>query len=286
MKKVMVALVTPFDLHNKVDFKALGQIVRRLIKEGVDGFIVCGTTAETPTLTHNEKMAILRYVIEISKQRVEIWFGCGTNDTNGTIQACIEAEKEAIDGVLLVTPYYNRPNDEGIFAHYDKIAESIHTNIMLYNVPSRTGIHLNFDVIKRLIEKHDNITSLKQASSDLKTVRLLKQYYPDYLIYSGEDAYFDEGFEAGMDGLISVMGHVGLLELKEFITQEDVSHNTWKKLKELTDLTFCDSSPAPIKYMLSLRNECRNIVRLPLVPIQIDKQKRIQEFIDKKQQSS
>ena len=110
----MVALVTPFDLHNKVDFKALGQIVRRLIKEGVDGFIVCGTTAETPTLTHNEKMAILRYVIEISKQRVEIWFGCGTNDTHGTIQACIEAEKEAIDGVLLVSPYYNRPNDEGV----------------------------------------------------------------------------------------------------------------------------------------------------------------------------
>lgn len=281
MNKVMVALITPFDLHNKVDFKALGQIIKRLMDEGVDGFIVCGTTAETPTLTHNEKIAILRYVIEIVQHRVEIWYGCGTNDTNGTLQNCIEAEKEDIDGVLLVTPYYNRPSNEGIFAHYDKIAQNIHTKIMLYNIPQRTGVQLSYDIIRRLIEKHSNIVALKQASLELDTVRLLKQEFPTFQIYSGEDAFFDEGFDAGMDGLISVMGHIGLPEIKAFIVQNRIHHDQWKWLKKLAELTFCDASPAPIKYMLSLRKECRNTVRLPLVSIQTDKQKLIQDFINK-----
>lgn len=285
MKKVMVALVTPFDLHNKVDFKALGEIVKRLLREGADGFIVCGTTAETPTLSHSEKMAILHYVIEIVNHRAEIWYGCGTNDTQSTIEACKEVEGEAIDGVLLVTPYYNRPNEEGLFMHFDTIAESITNKIMLYNVPGRTGVHLTYAVIERLLKKHKNIVSLKQADSDFETVHLLKLKYPEFVIYSGEDACIDEAFGYEMDGLITVMGHVGLKELKEFMIQKDIEHHKWKYLKELAAFTFCEASPAPIKYMLSLRKECRNIVRLPLVKLSVDKQTQIQNFFDKKGQS-
>lgn len=276
MKQLMVALVTPFTEENKVDYKALDRIVHRLMKEGCDGFIVCGTTAETPTLSHNEKLSILRHVIRKVKHRAQIWYGCGSNDTAATILACKEAEKEDIDGVLLVTPYYSKPNAAGLYAHYDAIASAVHTNIMLYNVPSRTGVELTQETIHALLNTHDNITALKQACSNLDTVKWLKAQHPAFQIYSGEDGFFDEGFDAGMDGLISVMGHVCMRKLRSFCDEGRVDNKLRKQLYELASLTFCEASPAPVKYMLHTLDECENILRLPLVAVSAAAQEKIQ----------
>ena len=281
MKKLMVALVTPFTRDNKVDYKSMDRILHRLLKEGCDGFIVCGTTAETPTLSHNEKLSILRHVIKRVKHRAEIWYGCGSNDTAATILACREAQKEAIDGVLLVTPYYSKPNAAGLYAHFDALASAVDTNIMLYNVPARTGVELTYETIHALLEKHKNITALKQACSNLDMVRRLKQQHPDFLIHSGEDGFFDEGFDAGMDGLVSVMGHVCMKELRTFCDDERVDNRLRRRLYELAALTFTEASPAPVKYMLHLQDECENILRLPMVAVSEAAENRIQEYFTK-----
>lgn len=279
MNEVMIALITPFTQNDTIDYRAMDRLLRRLLKEGCEGFVVCGTTAETPTLTHSERITILRHVIKRVKHRVPIWYGCGTNNTAATIQACKEAEKEDIDGVLLVTPYYNKPTAAGLFAHYDAVASAIHANIMLYNVPSRTGVELDFETIDTLIEKHSNICALKQACTNLDVVHALKKKHPQFLIYSGEDGYFDEGIEAGMDGLISVMGHVCLPQLIQFLDGGRKDKLLRNKLYELADLTFCEASPAPIKYMLYERGECESFVRLPLVRISESAKQNIDAYL-------
>ena len=152
---------------------------------------------------------------------------------------------------------------------------------MLYNVPSRTGVELTYETVHALIEKHRNITALKQACSNLDMVRRLKQQHPNFLIYSGEDGFFDEGLDAGMDGLISVVGHVCMKELRIFCDDERVDNRMRRRLYELASLTFTEASPAPVKYMLHLQDECENILRLPLVAVSEAAENRIQEYFTK-----
>lgn len=267
MPKLMVALITPFTKDNKVDYKALDAIVSRLLKEGVDGFIVCGTTAETPTLSKHEKQTILHHVIKKTRKKAEIWFGCGSNHTQACIESCLEAQKEDITGFLLVTPYYNRPSQIGLYEHFHAIASVIHCPIMLYNIPSRTGVDISFETMVRLFHEHPNICALKQASHDIQDVKKLKEMFPHIRIYSGEDNYFDESFDAGMDGLITVMGHVFLPQMKAFIQDERRDLKLLKQLYTAAAYTFLEPSPAPIKYMLHKRGECENILRLPMTSL-------------------
>ncbi|MEG0290241.1 MAG: 4-hydroxy-tetrahydrodipicolinate synthase [Erysipelotrichaceae bacterium] len=281
MKKIMVALITPFFKKGCIDYKSLETIVLRLLGEGVDGFIVCGTTSEVSTLSHEERFQILNYVIKLCAHRCEIWFGCGSNNTQTTITLMKEAQNHEIDGYLIVTPYYNKPSQRGLFEHFSKIASHTKLPIMLYNVPARCGVTLSYEVIKALKDKHPNIYGLKQASKDYDCVKKMKQAYPDFVIYSGEDAYLKQAFQAGMDGIISVAGHLFLADIKAFIDAYENHQDT--ALTEATmvknaQLCFCDASPAPIKYMLSLRGECRNVLRLPLTVVSRDKQKLIDEF--------
>lgn len=267
MHKLMVALITPFTKENKVDYKALDAIVTRLLKEGVDGFIVCGTTAETPTLSKHEMYTILHHVIKKTRNKVDIWFGCGKNDTQACIEACVEAEKEAIRGVLLVTPYYNRPSQTGLYEHYHAIASVIHCPIMIYNIPSRTGVDVSFETMVKLFHKHPHICALKQASHHIQDVKKLKEMFHNLRIYSGEDHYFDESFDAGMDGLISVMGHIFLPQMKAFLQDGRRDLTLLKQLYTAATYTFLEPSPAPIKYMLHKRGECENTLRLPMTPL-------------------
>lgn len=284
MAKVMVALITPFTKENEIDYDALTKIVKRLMKEGCDGFIVCGTTAETPTLKEGERYAVLQHVISVVQGDCEVWFGCGRNCTRDTIRLIRKAQKYDIDGVLVVTPYYNKPSQRGLYEHYHAIAKSIPQPIMLYNVPSRCGVELEYETIRRLVHEHKNIIGLKQASKDLETVRRLKKEFPQFQIYSGEDGYFDEGIDAGMDGLISVMGHFNLEKIKTFLEEGRVNNVLKKTLVQEAALSFCDASPAPIKYILSRNQECENILRLPLCPISREKEMLISAYFDKVKQ--
>lgn len=267
MNQVMVALITPFTKEYKVDYPALKKITMRLLKEGCDGFIVCGTTGETPTLTLQERFKILKTVIEVVDQQAQIWYGCGSNNTYACIEMMQSVKELAFTGFLVVTPYYNRPSQNGIYAHYATIMKSIKKPIMLYNVPSRTGSFIEQANIEKLIMNFPQIYGLKQASNDLECVENLKKKYPDFKIYSGEDACIDEGMDCGMDGVISVMGHVFLPLIKQFLNSDRKDNHLRKKLCELAHYTFFDASPSPIKYMLNILKESENVLRLPLVPV-------------------
>lgn len=284
MQKVMVALITPFTKENEVDYDALTKIVKRLMREGCDGFIVCGTTAETPTLREAERYAVLQHVLSIVQGNCEVWFGCGRNCTRDTIRLIRKAQKYAIDGVLVVTPYYNKPSQRGLYEHYHAIASAIDSNIMLYNVPGRCGVELQYDTIRKLVYEHKNIVGLKQASHDLDTVIKLKKEFPLFKIYSGEDGYFDEGFDVGMDGLISVMGHFNMEKLQRFIKEGRKDNRLRKELYKEASLTFCDASPAPVKYLLSRKKECENILRLPMCTINREKELLLSSYFDNEEE--
>ncbi|MGX8834370.1 4-hydroxy-tetrahydrodipicolinate synthase [Amedibacillus sp. YH-ame6] len=272
MQEIMTALITPFKKHDEIDFDALGYLVEEQISQGCDGLIVCGTTAEVPTLTRTEKVQILDFVIERAQHRVPIWYGCGSNCTRLAIENCLEVENRDIAGVLLVTPYYNRPTQQGLYEHFKKISQCIHHSIMLYNIPSRTGCTLECDTLLRLLDECPNIVALKHASKDLDLVKCVMKQYPKFRVYSGEDGYFVESFEAGAMGVVSVMSHMILPQMKSYIEGGCQDEELGNMLYECAEKTFCEASPSPVKYMLCRKGVCKNVLRLPMVPISYGKE--------------
>lgn len=267
MQELMTALITPFDAYGEIDYKALALLVDEQLEDGCDGFIVCGTTAETPTLNMEERMKILDLVIEKVKGRAQIWYGCGTNYTAGSIRAVQQVENKAITGVLLVTPYYNRPSQSGIYEHFKTIAQHTIADIMLYNIPSRCGSELHEETLDALLCECPNIKALKHAAKNLDLCTHILASHPEFRIYSGEDGFFNEGFDAGMSGLVSVMSHVAMKTLRSYVDGERVDEVLKAKLAECAAMTFIESSPSPVKYMMACAGRCENTLRLPLVPL-------------------
>ncbi|MEG0313890.1 MAG: 4-hydroxy-tetrahydrodipicolinate synthase [Erysipelotrichaceae bacterium] len=268
--KVIVALITPFHRDLTIDYEALLNIINRLIYEGVDGLLVCGTTAEAPTLSDEEKFNILEFVIKNVDKRIKIYFGCGDNNTEHTLKLCKRAQKYPIEALLLVTPYYNIPNADGLYEHYNYIAKRTIANIILYNVPRRTNVNLEYNTIAKLIENNKNIVAIKQASSDIDILIKLKREYPKFNVYTGEDALLLKGIEAELDGVISVIAHLYLPLMKDILMDYNLYDYDYI-IKLINKAVFYTSSPIVIKYLLSNTNVCSNSLRLPLVPInQID----------------
>ena len=278
MKKILTALITPFDENGNVDDTALICLVKDQIKKGVDGFVICGTTGEAATLSKQERLHVLDTVIECNQGRVELWYGCGTNNTQTTIEALKEVEEKAIQGVLLVVPYYNRPNQTGLCQHFEKAAHSTKHAVMLYNVPKRCGVGLELKSICYLIEHCANIKALKHASCDLTLIKELHAIYPSFQVYSGEDSLVKEGIACGMCGIVSVMSHIILPNMRELLMGKEAAGTI---CKEFAALCFCDASPAPVKYMLYRKGFCTPKVRLPLVEIDAEKQRFIDQWLQK-----
>ena len=242
-------------------------LIERLLQEGADGFVVCGTTAETPTLMEEEKLEILRFVIEKVKHRCEIWMGCGSNCTASTCSMIRRLNSYDIDGYLLVVPYYNKPSQQGIYQHFAACAHVSEKPIMLYNIPSRCKVALAYETLYQLVHDFSNIVALKHANSDFSIVENIKRDVSSFLVYSGEDELLDESIDAGMDGIISVMAHDNLLEMKRFLEEGRKDNVLRKRLKKEASIVFMEPSPACIKYILHKKGECENILRLPMTSI-------------------
>lgn len=284
--KVMTALITPFKKNGSIDYEALDGILQEQLLQGVDGLIVCGTTAETPCLKEHERFDLLRWILNRTHHQVEIWFGCGTNNTQETMHLVKKASLYDIDGVLLVTPYYNKPSQAGLYRHFKTIAESSDLDIMLYQVPSRCGIAFEATTLQHLFTTCPNIKALKHASDDYELIASLKQRFPHISFYSGEDKTFFQGMGKGLDGLISVMSNAYLKEVKAYVEHPSLKQEAY--LKQLSTCVFQECSPSAIKYMMSKLGKCENVVRLPLVPISHTTAKKIDAFManDKNQQIS
>lgn len=281
---VMTALITPFTPDGQIDFKALEELIEKLIAEGCDGFVVCGTTAESASLSRDEKLAVLDCVIRQTDQRVGVWMGCGSNNTASTLEMIKAVEDRSIDGLLLVCPYYVRPSQAGLYAHFAACAQSTRLPIMLYNVPKRTGVELEAETVIELARDFSNICALKQACHDMDMVQRILMEQDQVQILSGEDGYFLEGLKNGISGIVSVVGHCIMPVIVKI--WEDYQYgieNTMLDhfLKQVSTMAFRCSSPADIKAMLALQGWCGETVRLPLVPLSGEDRELLRDFMNR-----
>ena len=267
--RFMVALVTPFLENGEIDYKSLVNLFEHCVQENVEGVVLCGTTGEGSALTLKEKEEILKFIISLNHNRLFIWMSCGTNNTAETLECARMASQYPIDGIMLITPYYVRPSQEGLYAHFKTIADRINLPIMLYNVPKRTGVELKSDTVIQLCNTCSNIVALKQASDNFKeTQKILANC--DCHIYSGDDGLFLEGLSMGMEGIVSVAGHLYSDLILKILNQFELGiedYESDEKLKKITRAIFQVSSPSDIKALLASYGLCKETVRLPLTPL-------------------
>lgn len=268
---VGVALITPFNQDESVDYVGLEALLELCISGGVDYFVVNGTTAENPTLTKEERYAILDFVIAKNAGRLPVVFGIGGNNTKAVAQEMADFKVEGVSALLSASPYYNKPTQEGIYQHYKLLSESSHLPIILYNVPGRTSSNISAATTLRLARDFANIVAIKEASGDLDQITNLVLDRPEgFKIISGDDNLTFPMLAIGCDGVISVSGQ-GVPEVFCKVYDEAVEGH-WNHAKEahlslfrLTNLLFQEGNPAGIKATLALRGICKDTVRLPLV---------------------
>lgn len=264
--KLITALVTPFNEFDKIDKYELVKLIKDIENQGSDGIVVGGTTGEGTSLSEEELIDIIKVINDHSKSEVII--NVGSNSTFKTISLINKIKDYRHDALMIIVPYYNKPNKKGIYEHFKCIANTFkEEKFILYNVPSRTIVKLEEDTLLKLIEECPNIIGLKHASSDLQLVKNIKDKYKDFLIYSGDDKYTLDMLKVGADGVISVLSHVFGKDIKEMI--EDYNNNIEneeidKYIKQLSDIIFCDTNPIPIKYILSKKGYKSMNLRLPM----------------------
>lgn len=269
--EIITAMVTPFDENRNVDFTALEKLVNHLIDTGSDAILVAGTTGECPTMTHEEEWEVLKFVLKVVNGRVKVIMGTGSNCTDTAIMASKKAEEIGADALLVVVPYYNKPNQRGMIAHFSAVAESVKLPIILYNIPGRTGVNMLPATVAELANKYQNIVAVKQSNGDLDLVSEMKMVCPeDFAIYSGDDSLTLPMLALGVHGVISVASHVAGAEMKEMIKLFKRGKNyealeMHKQLFPLFKKLFMCPSPAPVKDLLSEKGIIKNVLRLPLV---------------------
>ena len=267
-----VALVTPMDVEGGVDYQALGRLIEHNITHGVNYLVVLGTTAESVTLNPEEKSLIASFVHQQVAGRIPLVLGHGGNDTAALVAGFEQMDLSVYSALLSVTPYYNRPSQKGLEAHYLALAAASPLPILLYNVPSRTGCNLENETIWALLAQSSKFIGVKEASADFdKTLDLLAQRPEGFLVISGDDGTASEAILAGADGVISVIGQaltapfVALIHASSSGDRQK-TQTLMGDLSDLIDLIFEEGSPTGIKALLSILGICRSNVRLPLIP--------------------
>ncbi len=267
----LVALITPFR-DGKVDEKAFQSLVAWQIAEGTHGLVPCGTTGESPTLSHDEHRRVLELCIEAAAGRVPVIAGTGSNSTDEAIELTRHAKKVGADGALIVTPYYNKPTQTGLYAHYRAIAEAVDLPIIIYNIPGRTGVDMSIETMARLAAL-PNIVGVKEATGDV--TRITKQRRAigeDFCQLSGDDVLALGQMAHGAVGCISVTANVAPRQLSQFqeaclIGDFAAGRKLHDRLAPLHEALFLETNPAPVKYAVSLTGRCTGDIRLPLVEV-------------------
>ena len=270
----LVALVTPLNEYGSVDYDSLKKLINWHIDEGTNGIVSVGTTGESATLNVKEHLDVIDFTIKHVGKRIPVIAGTGANATNEAIELSQEAKLKGADYVLLVTPYYNKPNQSGLIKHYEEIANKVDIPQILYNVPSRTACDLKPSSVE-ILSKHQNIIGIKEAVDDFQRIRELiniTKISDDFSVFSGDDPTFLESMSLGAHGVISVAANVtprsismicrNVLnsELNEANNMNDINKNLYK-------LLFVESNPIPVKWMLFKMGLIKNIIRLPLIQL-------------------
>ena len=283
---VITAMVTPFDEYNQLNVGSLRKLIIHLLKHGSTSLVITGTTGEAPTLTAIERLRIWETAVDFAGGSVPIICGVGTNNTKTTIHNVKLAEEIGADGVLVVTPYYNKPNKIGLLTHYKEVANSTDLPIILYNIPSRTGVMMEPKTVAYLASTFDNIVGVKQSCPDMDKVTEMRILCPDdFSIYSGDDSLTLPMLSLGVRGVISVASHLFGSEIKSMIrnfkTGEVVAaRNMHKKLYPVFRALFMAPNPTPVKAALAYKGIVDEYVRKPLVTLTEDEKIELFRVID------
>jgi 4-hydroxy-tetrahydrodipicolinate synthase len=281
-----VALVTPFTKNGAIDFNGLEKVIDYSIKGGVEYVVTLGTTGESVNLDKQEKLDILNFTIEKTAGRVPVVAGFGGNSTNQVIKDIQEFHFKGVDAILSVSPYYNKPTQNGIIEHYKAVAAAAPRPIILYNVPGRTASNMLASTTLKLAEV-DNIIGMKEASGDFnQCMQIAKNKPKDFLLVSGDDNITLGLLAYGLDGVISVVGQAFPKIFTEMVRQGlkgnfEETRKLHYKLNDITDMLFAEGNPGGVKYALEVLGVCESHLRLPLVDISDDLKKRLKSAIDK-----
>ncbi|WP_392388600.1 MULTISPECIES: 4-hydroxy-tetrahydrodipicolinate synthase [Gracilibacillus] len=274
---VLTAMVTPFQSNGEIDYGKTESLVNHLIYNGTDAIVVAGTTGESPTLSKEEKLELLRFVVKITHKRIPVIAGTGSNNTYESIEMTKKAETIGADAVMLVAPYYNKPSQEGLYQHFKVIAESTSLPVMLYNIPGRTGVNVEPETIIAL-SQIENIVAVKEASGSLDAMTtIIRDTDANFSLYTGDDALTLPAVAIGANGVVSVSSHIIGNEMQTMVAaaqsgQIEKAQALHQYLLPVMQAMFMAPSPTPVKAALQLQGIDVGSVRLPLVPLNDEQQ--------------
>lgn len=281
-----VALITPFRHDKSIDFPALERLIEYQIASGIDFLVVLGTTAETATLTPEERLQVKKFVKEKVAGRIPLIIGCGGNNTAALVEELKHEDFSGYSAILSVVPYYNKPSQEGIYQHYSAIAEASPLPVLLYNVPGRTGVNMTAATTLRLAADHPNIIGVKEASGNFGQMdEIIKHKKEDFMVISGDDGITFPLITLGAVGVISVIGNAFPKEFSrmvrlalngDYASARAIHH----KFADLFSLLFVDGNPAGVKCLLHAMGYIENELRLPLVPTRIATHDKIHSVLE------
>lgn len=270
--RIVTAMVTPFDEKGNVDFQKTTQLIEYLLNNGTDALVVSGTTGESPTLSKEEKIALFQHTVKVVNKRVPIIAGTGNYNTKESVELTKKAEEIGVDGILLVAPYYNKPNQEGLYQHFKTVAESTSLPVMLYNIPGRSVVNMEPETVIRLSEI-PNIKAIKEAGGNLdQMTEIIANTPDDFELYSGDDGFTLPIIAIGGTGVVSVASHIIGNEMQDmiqaFLAGDHVkAAKLHQKLLPIMKGLFKAPSPVPVKTALQIKGMNVGPVRLPLVPL-------------------
>ncbi len=281
---VFTALVTPFK-NGKIDYDSVAAIIEHQIAGGVDGVVPMGTTGESPTVSYEEHEEFIVRVVTLVNKRIKVIAGTGSNSTDEAIYLSKAAQDAGVDGVLLVNPYYNKPPQRGLIAHFESVAQSINIPVILYNIPGRTGVNFLPESVAQLIQRVPNIVAMKEASGDInQMMNLVEMCGNSITLLSGDDNLLLPVLAIGGKGIISVISNLLPNDVKAVVTNYnngnlEEAKRLFYKLLPLCRAMFYETNPIPIKAAMAMAGFCSSEMRLPLVPLSADNHERLKKAL-------
>lgn len=282
--KVITAMVTPFDNQGQIDFDATTRLLDYLIENGTEAVVVAGTTGESPTLSHEEKLALFRHVVKTVGGQIPIIAGTGSNNTQASIELTKEAEEIGVDAALIVAPYYNKPNQRGLYAHFEAVANSTKLPIMLYNIPGRSVVKIESETVIEL-SKISNIVSVKDSTGDLSSMtKVIAGTADDFSLYSGDDDLTLPIAAIGGDGIVSVSSHIVGNEMQVMLQAYEAGNvveasRIHQQILPVMQGLFQAPNPTPVKEALNQKGVAVGGVRLPLVELTNEEKENVSKLL-------
>jgi len=276
---VYTAIITPFDADSKIDVSALRKLIDFQIENGVSGIVPCGTTGESPTLTHEEHDQVIEITINQVAKRVPIIAGTGSNNTKEAIRLSQHAAEAGADALLIVNPYYNKPTQKGLYLHFKAIADSVDIPCVLYNIKGRTGVNLETDTLVRLADECPNILAVKEASGDLDQMKdVIKRTKDNFSVLSGDDNIVIDLIEAGGNGVVSVASNLLPGDMSTMVKTAlsgdlDKARQMEARLSDFFSVLFLETNPIPIKTAMAAAGICQEVFRLPMCSLTTEEQR-------------